>query len=124
MRVVMRLTILYNTLWIPQEHRSRDGLMRRLRGLQLKYRLSRVQNAEHQQVGLFYSNVKGVMAWMNLKKIPVPLLMLPTLKYVFFAERDGGCMHMVCVRAGCGFDWCWVCQTEWTRDCMSAHWFG
>jgi hypothetical protein len=65
MRVVMRLTILYNTLWIPQEHRSRDGLMRRLRGLQLKYRLSRVQNAEHQQVGLFYSDVKGVMAWMN-----------------------------------------------------------
>jgi parkin len=48
---------------------------------------------------------------------PCPKCRTPT-------ERDGGCMHMVCVRSGCGFDWCWVCQTEWTRDCMSAHWFG
>jgi parkin len=39
-------------------------------------------------------------------------------------ERDGGCMHMVCTKAGCGFQWCWVCQIEWTRDCMASHWFG
>ncbi|XP_060536053.1 E3 ubiquitin-protein ligase parkin isoform X2 [Cylas formicarius] len=39
-------------------------------------------------------------------------------------ERDGGCMHMVCTRRGCEFNWCWVCQTEWTRDCMANHWFG
>jgi len=39
-------------------------------------------------------------------------------------ERDGGCMHMVCTKPGCGLSWCWVCQTEWTRDCMGAHWFG
>jgi hypothetical protein len=86
MRVVMRLTILYNTLWIPQEHRSRDGLMRRLRGLQLKYRLSRVQNAEHQQVGLFYSDVKGVMAWMNLKKNTCALTDASDFKICFFCR--------------------------------------
>merc|ERR1719412_2433942 len=39
-------------------------------------------------------------------------------------ERDGGCMHMVCTKAGCGLHWCWVCQVEWTRDCMANHWFG
>ncbi|RWS31455.1 E3 ubiquitin-protein ligase parkin-like protein [Leptotrombidium deliense] len=38
-------------------------------------------------------------------------------------ERDGGCMHMRCTRAGCGFEWCWICQTEWTRNCMADHWF-
>ena len=31
---------------------------------------------------------------------------------------------MACTRGGCGFEWCWICQTEWTRDCMGAHWFG
>ena len=35
----------------------------------------------------------------------------------------GGCMHMVCTRPQCGFDWCWICQTEWTRECMGSHWF-
>ena len=39
-------------------------------------------------------------------------------------ERDGGCMHMVCTKPGCGLHWCWVCQLEWTRDCMASHWFG
>ena len=39
-------------------------------------------------------------------------------------ERDGGCMHMVCTKPGCGLHWCWVCQVEWTRDCMASHWFG
>ncbi|KAA0201623.1 hypothetical protein HAZT_HAZT007324 [Hyalella azteca] len=39
-------------------------------------------------------------------------------------ERSGGCMHMVCTRASCRFNWCWVCHKEWTRDCMAAHWFG
>lgn len=39
-------------------------------------------------------------------------------------ERDGGCMHMVCTKPGCGLHWCWVCQVEWTRECMAAHWFG
>ena len=39
-------------------------------------------------------------------------------------ERDGGCMHMVCTKPGCGLNWCWVCQLEWTRDCMASHWFG
>ncbi|XP_053593291.1 E3 ubiquitin-protein ligase parkin isoform X1 [Microplitis demolitor] len=48
---------------------------------------------------------------------PCPKCRTPT-------ERDGGCMHMVCTRAGCGFQWCWMCQTPWTRDCMGNHWFG
>ncbi|XP_076752593.1 E3 ubiquitin-protein ligase parkin isoform X1 [Xylocopa sonorina] len=48
---------------------------------------------------------------------PCPKCRTPT-------ERDGGCMHMVCTRAGCGYHWCWVCQTQWTRDCMGNHWFG
>ncbi|GFR06667.1 e3 ubiquitin-protein ligase parkin [Trichonephila clavata] len=48
---------------------------------------------------------------------PCPKCRTPT-------ERDGGCMHMVCTRSQCGFHWCWVCQEEWTRDCMGNHWFG
>ena len=39
-------------------------------------------------------------------------------------ERDGGCMHMVCTKPACGFHWCWICQVEWTRECMANHWFG
>lgn len=48
---------------------------------------------------------------------PCPKCRTPT-------ERDGGCMHMVCGKPQCGYHWCWVCQTEWTRECMGAHWFG
>ncbi|KAF7268233.1 hypothetical protein GWI33_018599 [Rhynchophorus ferrugineus] len=48
---------------------------------------------------------------------PCPSCKTPT-------ERDGGCMHMICTRAGCKFHWCWVCQTEWTTECMGDHWFG
>ncbi|XP_054718215.1 E3 ubiquitin-protein ligase parkin-like [Uloborus diversus] len=48
---------------------------------------------------------------------PCPKCRTPT-------ERDGGCMHMVCTRSQCGFHWCWVCQEEWTNDCMGNHWFG
>lgn len=44
--------------------------------------------------------------------------------FIKTSKISGGCMHMVCTRSGCGFEWCWVCQTEWTRDCMGAHWFG
>ncbi|XP_023336110.1 E3 ubiquitin-protein ligase parkin [Eurytemora carolleeae] len=39
-------------------------------------------------------------------------------------ERDGGCMHMICTKPGCALHWCWVCQIEWTRECMASHWFG
>jgi len=39
-------------------------------------------------------------------------------------ERDGGCMHMICTKPGCSLHWCWVCQVEWTRECMASHWFG
>ncbi|XP_023676927.2 E3 ubiquitin-protein ligase parkin isoform X1 [Paramormyrops kingsleyae] len=39
-------------------------------------------------------------------------------------EKSGGCMHMVCPQAQCKFEWCWLCQVEWNRDCMGSHWFG
>ncbi|XP_048858679.1 E3 ubiquitin-protein ligase parkin isoform X3 [Brienomyrus brachyistius] len=39
-------------------------------------------------------------------------------------EKSGGCMHMVCPRAHCKFEWCWLCQVEWNRECMGSHWFG
>ncbi|XP_040064906.1 E3 ubiquitin-protein ligase parkin-like [Ixodes scapularis] len=54
---------------------------------------------------------------------PCPMCRTPT-------ERDGGCMHMICSRSQCGFQWLpvassvWLCQTEWSRNCMGAHWFG
>lgn len=48
---------------------------------------------------------------------PCPKCRTPT-------ERDGGCMHMICMRSQCGFNWCWICQTEWNRECMGNHWFG
>lgn len=37
-------------------------------------------------------------------------------------EKAGGCMHMECTQ--CTFEWCWVCETEWNRECQGAHWFG
>jgi len=37
-------------------------------------------------------------------------------------ERAGGCMHMECTK--CKFQWCWVCQNKWNRECMGNHWFG
>ncbi|XP_054164006.1 E3 ubiquitin-protein ligase parkin-like [Oppia nitens] len=54
---------------------------------------------------------------IKLSTKPCPKCRTPT-------ERNGGCMHIVCTRAQCGFNWCWICQTEWNRDCMGNHWFG
>lgn len=39
-------------------------------------------------------------------------------------EKNGGCMHMVCPRSQCRFEWCWLCRVEWNRECMGNHWFG
>uniref|UniRef100_A0A671K2E8 E3 ubiquitin-protein ligase parkin n=1 Tax=Sinocyclocheilus anshuiensis TaxID=1608454 RepID=A0A671K2E8_9TELE len=39
-------------------------------------------------------------------------------------EKNGGCMHMVCPRPQCKFEWCWFCHVEWNRECMGNHWFG
>nr|XP_055026846.1 E3 ubiquitin-protein ligase parkin [Misgurnus anguillicaudatus] len=39
-------------------------------------------------------------------------------------EKNGGCMHMVCPRSQCKFEWCWLCRVEWNRECMGNHWFG
>ncbi|XP_067002583.2 E3 ubiquitin-protein ligase parkin [Anabrus simplex] len=62
--------------------------------------------------------------WDEASKVTIKVSTKPCPKCRTPTERDGGCMHMVCTRPQCGFHWCWVCQTEWTRDCMGSHWFG
>ncbi|KAL3281470.1 hypothetical protein HHI36_004679 [Cryptolaemus montrouzieri] len=62
--------------------------------------------------------------WDEASKVAIRVLTKPCPKCRTPTERDGGCMHMVCTRAGCDFHWCWVCQTPWTRECMGNHWFG
>ncbi|KAK4880011.1 hypothetical protein RN001_008157 [Aquatica leii] len=62
--------------------------------------------------------------WDEASKVTIKVSTKPCPKCKTPTERDGGCMHMVCTRSGCGFNWCWVCQTPWTRDCMGSHWFG
>lgn len=60
--------------------------------------------------------------WDEASKRTIKVSTKPCPKCRIPTERDGGCMHMLCAR--CTFEWCWVCQTEWTRDCMGSHWFG
>lgn len=62
--------------------------------------------------------------WDEASKVAIKVLTKPCPKCRTPTERDGGCMHMVCTRAGCEYHWCWVCQTAWTRECMGSHWFG
>ncbi|XP_029669497.1 E3 ubiquitin-protein ligase parkin isoform X2 [Formica exsecta] len=62
--------------------------------------------------------------WDEASKKTIQISTKPCPKCRTPTERDGGCMHMVCTRAGCGYHWCWMCQTEWTRECMGNHWFG
>ncbi|XP_020289797.1 E3 ubiquitin-protein ligase parkin isoform X2 [Pseudomyrmex gracilis] len=62
--------------------------------------------------------------WDEASKKTIQICTKPCPKCRTPTEKDGGCMHMVCTRAGCGYHWCWVCQTEWTRECMGNHWFG
>ncbi|CAH1117758.1 unnamed protein product [Phaedon cochleariae] len=62
--------------------------------------------------------------WDEASKVAIKVLTKPCPMCRTPTERDGGCMHMVCTRAGCNFHWCWVCQTPWTRECMGNHWFG
>lgn len=62
--------------------------------------------------------------WDEASRVTIKVSTKPCPKCRTPTERDGGCMHMICTRAGCEFHWCWVCQTAWTRDCMGNHWFG
>jgi len=62
--------------------------------------------------------------WDEASKVTIKVITKPCPKCRTPTERDGGCMHMVCSRPQCGFHWCWLCQEEWTRDCMGNHWFG
>uniref|UniRef100_A0A2S2P2U5 E3 ubiquitin-protein ligase parkin n=1 Tax=Schizaphis graminum TaxID=13262 RepID=A0A2S2P2U5_SCHGA len=59
--------------------------------------------------------------WDDASKVKIKVSTKPCPKCRTATERDGGCMHMVCTR--CSFPWCWLCQTEWTRECMGSHWF-
>uniref|UniRef100_A0A1B6LBH9 E3 ubiquitin-protein ligase parkin n=1 Tax=Graphocephala atropunctata TaxID=36148 RepID=A0A1B6LBH9_9HEMI len=67
-------------------------------------------------------NRAATARWDEASRVTIRVMTKPCPKCRTATERDGGCMHMVCTR--CNFHWCWVCQTEWTRDCMGAHWFG
>lgn len=62
--------------------------------------------------------------WDEASKVAIKVTTKPCPKCRTPTERDGGCMHMICTRSQCGFHWCWVCQTEWSRECMGNHWFG
>ncbi|XP_037079293.1 E3 ubiquitin-protein ligase parkin-like [Pollicipes pollicipes] len=62
--------------------------------------------------------------WEEATRTAIQVLTKPCPKCRTPTERDGGCMHMICPRSQCGYHWCWVCQTEWTRECMGNHWFG
>lgn len=59
--------------------------------------------------------------WDEATKLTIKTKTKPCPKCRTPTERTGGCMHMVCTR--CDFEWCWVCQNDWTRDCMGTHWF-
>ncbi|XP_077525599.1 E3 ubiquitin-protein ligase parkin-like isoform X1 [Haemaphysalis longicornis] len=63
-------------------------------------------------------------SWEEASRLTVLSTTKPCPKCQTPTERSGGCMHMVCSRSQCGFQWCWLCQDEWSRQCMGAHWFG
>lgn len=60
--------------------------------------------------------------WDEASRVTIKVITKPCPKCRIPTERDGGCMHIFCPR--CNFEWCWVCQVEWSRDCMGSHWFG
>ena len=66
----------------------------------------------------------GRWAPLDASSTAIRLTTKPCPKCRTATERDGGCMHMVCTKPACGFHWCWICQVEWTRECMANHWFG
>ncbi|KAF5288928.1 hypothetical protein FQA39_LY03807 [Lamprigera yunnana] len=51
--------------------------------------------------------------WDEASKTTIRVMTKPCPKCKTPTERDGGCMHMICMRSGCNFSWCWVCQTAW-----------
>ena len=59
--------------------------------------------------------------WQEQSSLTIKVMSKPCPKCRSPTERDGGCMHMECTR--CNFQWCWICQSKWTRDCMASHWF-
>ncbi|XP_034251525.1 E3 ubiquitin-protein ligase parkin-like [Thrips palmi] len=96
------------------------------------YHLGECSDVETDDTGQLGSNcqynvdpVRASQArWDEATKAAIRVTTKPCPKCRTPTERSGGCMHMICTRPQCGFHWCWVCQTEWTRDCMGSHWFG
>ncbi|XP_054920862.2 E3 ubiquitin-protein ligase parkin isoform X1 [Dermacentor andersoni] len=70
-----------------------------------------------------FATVAQGSSWDEASQLTVQATTKPCPKCRAPTERSGGCMHMVCSRSQCGFQWCWLCQDEWTRQCMGAHWF-
>uniref|UniRef100_A0A8D9DW11 E3 ubiquitin-protein ligase parkin n=1 Tax=Cacopsylla melanoneura TaxID=428564 RepID=A0A8D9DW11_9HEMI len=60
--------------------------------------------------------------WDDASQVTIKVSTKPCPSCRTATERAGGCMHMICTR--CSFPWCWVCQVEWSRECMGSHWFG
>lgn len=60
----------------------------------------------------------------TMSRLKIRSIAKPCPRCKIATERDGGCMHMVCGRGNCRFEWCWVCLIEWNSDCMATHWFG
>ncbi|KAJ8359469.1 hypothetical protein SKAU_G00159940 [Synaphobranchus kaupii] len=62
--------------------------------------------------------------WEQASKEMIDETTRPCPKCRVPVEKNGGCMHMVCPRSQCRFEWCWQCRAEWNRECMGNHWFG
>lgn len=43
--------------------------------------------------------------WDEASKVTIKVLTKPCPKCRTPTERSGGCMHMICTRSGCGFEW-------------------
>ncbi|XP_013400387.1 E3 ubiquitin-protein ligase parkin isoform X2 [Lingula anatina] len=60
--------------------------------------------------------------WERLSKDTIGKTTKPCPQCNVPVEKAGGCMHMQCTR--CKLDWCWLCHSPWSRECMGNHWFG
>ncbi|XP_015785409.1 E3 ubiquitin-protein ligase parkin [Tetranychus urticae] len=59
--------------------------------------------------------------WDNEESLrTIAMISKPCPKCGVPTERSDGCMHMICK---CNYDWCWICHSGWTTDCMADHWF-
>lgn len=77
--------------------------------------------------GLSFRGISGT--WDGVKLTPLDLasrsLIALTCKTCprcnSQTNKDGGCNHISCTI--CGFQWCWICHSDWSKACQSNHWF-